>query len=100
MTPRYGVFYASWSLYLRGAVLRASGPADPVPFELGRARRARISARRRWLAGAGLLPVGDALLAWARSAPPVSRAIAYDQQVPAWWRWLIHALSLAVGGAA
>jgi hypothetical protein len=33
MTPNYGVFYASWSLYLRSAVLRASGPADPVPFD-------------------------------------------------------------------
>jgi hypothetical protein len=34
MTPRYGAFYASWSLYVRSAVLRASGPHDPVPFNL------------------------------------------------------------------
>ena len=36
MTPRYGAFYASWSLYLRSAVLRASGPADPAPFDRAR----------------------------------------------------------------
>ena len=35
MTPRHGAFYASWSLYVRSAVLRASLPADPVPFDLG-----------------------------------------------------------------
>lgn len=33
MTPSYGVFYASWSLYVRSAVLRASGPNDPEPFD-------------------------------------------------------------------
>jgi hypothetical protein len=36
MTPRYGAFYASWSLYLRSAVLRASGPHDPAPFDRAR----------------------------------------------------------------
>jgi hypothetical protein len=39
MTPRYGAFYASWSLYLRSAVLRASGPADPAPFDRVRFER-------------------------------------------------------------
>ena len=34
MTPRHGAFYASWSLYVRSAVLRASLPTDPVPFDL------------------------------------------------------------------
>ena len=36
MTPSYGAFYASWSLYLRSTVLRASGPTDPVPFDRAR----------------------------------------------------------------
>jgi hypothetical protein len=34
MEPRYGAFYSSWSLYLRSAVLRASGVEDPIPFDL------------------------------------------------------------------
>lgn len=35
MDPAYGAFYRSWSLYLRGCLMRAGGPARPTPFELG-----------------------------------------------------------------
>jgi len=34
MDPPYGAFYASWSLYLRSVVLRASRPGDPLPFDM------------------------------------------------------------------
>jgi hypothetical protein len=53
-------------------------------------------AGRRWYAG-GLLPVGDAFLAWARSALPAAPAAAYPPLVPWWWRLPVHALSLAMG---
>jgi hypothetical protein len=53
-------------------------------------------AGRRWYAG-GLLPVGDAFLAWARSALPAAPAAAYPPLVPWWWRLPVHALSLALG---
>lgn len=39
MEPMYGAFYSSWSLYLRSAVLRASGDGDPTPFDLGKYER-------------------------------------------------------------
>ena len=53
-------------------------------------------AGRRWYAG-GLLPVGDAFLAWARSALPAAPATEYPPLVPWWWRLPVHALSLALG---
>lgn len=34
LRPRYGAFYASWSLYLRSVVLQATAPDGPVPFDL------------------------------------------------------------------
>ena len=34
LRPPYGAFYASWSLYLRSVVLKATAPDDPVPFDL------------------------------------------------------------------
>ncbi|MDH5591065.1 MAG: hypothetical protein OEZ65_16210 [Gemmatimonadota bacterium] len=39
MTPPYGAFYASWSLYLRSVVLRAAGPDGSVPFDLAEFER-------------------------------------------------------------
>lgn len=48
----------------------------------------------------GYLPVGDAFLAWARSAPPVSPAVGYGPAVPGWWRLVLHALSLVLVAAA
>jgi hypothetical protein len=39
MEPPYGAFYASWSLYLRSVVLRASRPGDPPPFDVSEFRR-------------------------------------------------------------
>jgi hypothetical protein len=56
-----------------------------------------IAGRRRY--AGGYLPVGDAFLAWARSAPPAPRA-PYPPLVPWWWRLPVHALSLAVGFSA
>ena len=54
-----------------------------------------IAGQRRY--AGGYLPVGDAFLAWARSAlPPVPRA-QYPPLVPRWWRLPVHALSLALG---
>lgn len=34
MQPRFGVFYSSWSLYLRSCVLRVSGSTGAAPFDL------------------------------------------------------------------
>lgn len=36
MEPMYGAFYSAWSLYLRSAVLRATGDGDPDPFDLNK----------------------------------------------------------------
>src|ERR671918_583297 len=72
------------------------GSADPplstaeifgIPIE--------INGRRRY--AGGLLPVGDAFLAWARSMPPdTSRASSYDRVIPQWWRLPFHAVSLLI----
>ena len=45
----------------------------------------------------GLLPVGDAFLAWARSTRPAEHRPRYARLVPSWWRLPIHALSLLLG---
>jgi hypothetical protein len=39
MSPEYGAFYASWSLYLRSALLRAHRPGEPIPFDLAEFER-------------------------------------------------------------
>jgi hypothetical protein len=57
-----------------------------------------IAGRRRY--AGGYLPVGDAFLAWARSAPRGSPGAGYAPIVPGWWRLLLHALSLVLGGSA
>lgn len=54
---------------------------------------------RRRYAG-GYLPIGDAFLAWARSAAPPPLRTSYVSLVPRWWRIPIHALSLALAGWA
>jgi hypothetical protein len=54
-----------------------------------------IAGRRRY--AGGYLPVGDAFLAWARSAPPGSLRTGYVPVVPGWWRLLLHTLSLVLG---
>lgn len=56
-----------------------------------------IAGRRRY--AGGVLPVGDAFLVWARSAPPGSPRAGYVPVVPGWWRLLLHALSLVLGGS-
>jgi hypothetical protein len=50
---------------------------------------------QRWYAG-GLLPVGDAFLAWARSTPAAPPAIDSDPHrvPPASWKLRLHAISL------
>jgi hypothetical protein len=53
-----------------------------------------IAGRRRY--AGGYLPVGDAFLAWARSAPAPPLRTQYAALVPRWWRLPIHALSLAL----
>jgi hypothetical protein len=57
-----------------------------------------IAGRRRY--AGGYLPVGDAFLAWARSALPAAPRAPYPPLVPWWWRLPVHALSLAVGFSA
>jgi hypothetical protein len=57
-----------------------------------------IAGRRRY--AGGFLPVGDAFLAWARSAAPAAHRTSYAPLVPRWWRLPIHALSLALGAWA
>jgi hypothetical protein len=45
----------------------------------------------------GLLPIGDAFVAWSRSAVPWLEGVAadaYDPLVPWWWRLPLHAISL------
>jgi hypothetical protein len=54
-----------------------------------------IAGQRRY--AAGYLPVGDAFLAWARSALPAAPQAHYPPLVPRWWRLPVHALSLALG---
>ena len=48
----------------------------------------------------GILPVGDAFLAWARSATPVAQRPRYAALIPWWWRLPIHALSLLLAASA
>jgi hypothetical protein len=57
-----------------------------------------IAGRRRYIGG--YLPVGDAFLAWARSALPGAPGVPYPPLVPWWWRLPVHALSLALGFSA
>jgi hypothetical protein len=57
-----------------------------------------IAGQRRY--AGGYLPIGDAFLAWARSAPPAMSRARYLPLVPWWWRLPIHALSLALGVSA
>jgi hypothetical protein len=49
----------------------------------------------RWYAG-GKLPIGDAFIAWARTAPAGPQR-AWEPLSP-WWYLPFHALSAAVGG--
>ncbi|MCP9446726.1 MAG: hypothetical protein NNA22_04040 [Nitrospira sp.] len=47
----------------------------------------------------GVLPVGDAFLAWSKAAPlrPEAQPVdAFDEVVPWWWRLPLHAVSLAL----
>ena len=53
-----------------------------------------IAGGRRY--AGGVLPVGDAFLAWARSTSLVSPEASFDPVVPRWWRIPIHVLSLGV----
>ena len=57
-----------------------------------------IAGRRRY--AGGYVPVGDAFLAWARSALPAAPRAPYPPLLPWWWRLPVHALSLAVGFSA
>jgi hypothetical protein len=57
-----------------------------------------IAGRRRY--AGGYLPVGDAFLAWARSALPAAPRAPYPPLVPWWWRLPVHALSLILGFSA
>lgn len=48
----------------------------------------------------GLLPIGDAFVAWSRSSVPWFVEVAadsYDSLVPWWWRLPFHAISLLLG---
>jgi hypothetical protein len=54
-----------------------------------------IAGRRRY--AGGYLPVGDAFLAWARSALPATPSAPFPPLLPWWWRLPFHALSLAAG---
>jgi len=56
-----------------------------------------IAGRRRY--AGGLLPVGDAFLAWARTVPPGDSNVRYVRLVPHAWRLPFHALSLVLGSA-
>ena len=73
-----------------GATLLAAVEVLGLPVE--------IAGRRRY--AGGYLPVGDAFLAWARTAPPAPRHARYAPVVPRWWRLPVHALSLVLGALA
>jgi hypothetical protein len=58
-----------------------------------------IKGRRRY--ALGLLPVGDAFLAWARTvtpARPSTDAARYDRIIPRMWRVPLQAVSLLIAG--
>ncbi|TPW17182.1 MAG: hypothetical protein FD129_474 [bacterium] len=50
-----------------------------------------LAGQRRY--AGGLVPVGDAFLAWARTTPAGPRTTAYPPIMPAWWRLPFHAVS-------
>lgn len=51
-----------------------------------------LAGKRRY--AGGLIPVGDAFLAWARAAPVGPQENRYAPIMPRWWRLPFHALSL------
>lgn len=51
-----------------------------------------IAGQRRY--ADRLVPVGDAFLAWARSAPVKRGSFHYVPILPRWWRLPLHGLSL------
>ena len=53
-----------------------------------------IAGQRRY--AGGVLPIGDAFLAWARTTSLVSPGAPFDPIVPRWWRIPIHVLSLGL----
>ena len=66
-----------------------SGGAEAVGFPL------EWGGQKRY--GLGLLPVGDAMLAWSRATLPAPDGVspAPKNTVPGGWRWPLHGLSLA-----
>lgn len=68
------------------ATLLDIGELVGMPFELW--------GSRRYVAG--LLPVGDAFLVWARSAPLLPAQQPWAPLIPWWWRVPLHVLSLAL----
>jgi len=77
----------------------ANGDEDLAEALLGTVEVAgfpiEIAGKRRYLGG--YLPVGDAFLAWVRTARPVTRRAGYAAIVPGWWRLPFHGLSVLVG---
>lgn len=69
-----------------GTALLATAELVGFPIEI---------SGRRCYAG-GYLPVGDAFLAWARTAPPVPPHTRYGPVVPRWWRLPFQVLSLVM----
>jgi len=66
-------------------ILLAAVEVGGVPIEVGSGRRY----------AAGLLPVGDAFIAWSRSSIP-ARKVEWDPVLPRWWALPAHALSAAM----
>jgi hypothetical protein len=63
-----------------------AGEALGFPLHIG---------RNKWYAF-GLLPIGDAFVAWSRSSVPWLEpvpAVNYDPLVPWWWRLPFHTIS-------
>lgn len=76
----------------------ANGDEDLAEALLGTAEVAgfpiEIAGKRRYLGG--YLPVGDAFLAWVRTAHPVTQRVSYAPIVPRWWRVPFHGLSVLI----
>lgn len=69
--------------------LRFGGEFLGIGIEIGGEKRYAL----------GVLPVGDAFLAWSKTAPlwPDAQPVdAFDDVAPWWWRLPLHAISLAL----
>ncbi len=116
LTPPHGVFYRGWTNWLRGGTLALQPSARRDPAELRRfaddsAALAGALANYGELAGLpidtpwtkryafGLLPIGDAFLAWSKTARPwmASTPSPPPATISWWWRTPLLALLLVIG---